>query len=93
MLSSTDTSRDVVTQVAQKKAALLSTVRTAHERLAAATATGRPSDIQGAQHRLQVAVDAARDADAAWGEIGDALGVARGNAYQRHRHRAARDPE
>jgi hypothetical protein len=89
MFSPTDTGRASVKELAQIKAALLTTVRTAHDRLAAATATGRTLDIRRAQHQLQIAVDSARDADVAWGEIGDALGVARGNAYRRHRHRAA----
>lgn len=93
MFSPTDTSRASVRDFAHGKDSLLSVVRTAHNRLATATATGGgTSEVQGgAQHRLQIAVDAARDAGVAWGgEIGDVLGLARGNAYQRYRHRAAR---
>jgi hypothetical protein len=89
MFSPTDTTQARTKEPAQSRASLLSIVRAAHHRLVAANATGGALDIQAAQHQLQIAVDAARDADVAWGEIGDALGLARGNAYQRYRHRAA----
>ena len=36
---------------------------------------------------IQAAVNDARDLDASWQSIGDALGIARGNAYQRFRRR------
>lgn len=42
-----------------------------------------------AERRLRDAVDAARDAGVAWGTIGQKLGIARGNAYQRYRKRPA----
>ena len=38
---------------------------------------------------LQAAIDDARDAGVSWQAIGDALGIARGNAYQRYRRRPA----
>jgi hypothetical protein len=43
--------------------------------------------IESAQRDLQNAVDAARDLDIEWGPIGSALGIARGNAYQRYRRK------
>jgi hypothetical protein len=39
------------------------------------------------EQRVRAAVEAARDAGVAWGRIADALGVRRGNAYQRYRRR------
>ena len=36
---------------------------------------------------LQALVDSARDAGVTWSSIGDVLGLARGNAYQRYRRR------
>jgi hypothetical protein len=45
--------------------------------------------IESAQRDLQNAVDAARDLDIEWGPIGSALGIARGNAYQRYRRKPA----
>lgn len=41
-----------------------------------------------AKHQLQVAVDAAREAGLDWEAIGDAIGLRRGNAYQRFRKRS-----
>ena len=42
-----------------------------------------------AEDGLRDAVDAARSAGIPWGIIGDRLGMARGNAYQRYRKRPA----
>jgi hypothetical protein len=39
--------------------------------------------------QLRAAVCAARQAGIEWGKIGDVLGIARGNAYQRYRREAA----
>ncbi|MCV7424524.1 hypothetical protein H7K45_28675 [Mycobacterium yunnanensis] len=52
----------------------------------AAKERGR-SAVAAADERLRAAVDAAREAGVLWGEIGDTLGMRRGNAYQRFRHR------
>jgi transcriptional/translational regulatory protein YebC/TACO1 len=41
---------------------------------------------------LQAAVDDARDAGVSWQVIGDVLGIARGNAYRRHRRRPHPSP-
>jgi hypothetical protein len=38
------------------------------------------------RRRLHATVADARAADVSWGDIGTALGVPRGNAYQRFRH-------
>ncbi len=45
------------------------------------------SDIEAARDRVQDAVDAARSVGIGWEQIGETLGIARGNAYQRYRHR------
>ena len=47
--------------------------------------------LERAEGTLQAAVDAARGQHVQWGEIGAALGIARGNAYQRYRQRPSRD--
>ena len=44
-------------------------------------------DIEAARERMQDAVDAARSVGIGWEQIGETLGIARGNAYQRYRHR------
>ncbi len=54
---------------------------------AAAKRTRSVALIACAQRELQTAVDAARDLDIGWGQIGSALGIARGNAYQRYRRK------
>jgi hypothetical protein len=41
--------------------------------------------VDQADYQLRAAVDAARKAGVKWGEIGEVLGIARGNAYQRYR--------
>jgi hypothetical protein len=50
----------------------------------------RLADAATSPDRLQRAVDAARDDGVGWSEIGQALGMRRGNAYQRFRRRPAR---
>ena len=45
------------------------------------------SDIETARDSVQDAVDAARSVGIGWEQIGETLGIARGNAYQRYRHR------
>lgn len=45
------------------------------------------SEIEAARDRIQDAVDAARSVGIGWEQIGEILGMARGNAYQRYRHR------
>jgi hypothetical protein len=55
--------------------------------LAAAKRTRSVALIDCAQRDVQSAVDAARDLGVEWGPIGSALGIARGNAYQRYRKR------
>jgi hypothetical protein len=47
---------------------------------------------QRADDQLAAAVSAARDAGLTWGTIANVLGVARGNAYQRYRHRPPQAP-
>jgi hypothetical protein len=49
--------------------------------------TNSAARIAQAERALQAAVDNARDQQVPWGEIGSALGIARGNAYQRYRKR------
>lgn len=51
------------------------------ERIGDAAAKARADD------HLRSSVDRARDVGMAWGRIGDILGIARGNAYQRYRRR------
>jgi len=63
-------------------------VATAGLALAAAKQSGAVGAIDRAQRELQSAVDAARELGAGWGQIGAALGIARGNAYQRFRKRS-----
>jgi hypothetical protein len=56
--------------------------------LAAAAAAADALKTVEARADLQRAVDAARDVGVGWTRIGDTLGIAGGNAYQRHRKRA-----
>jgi hypothetical protein len=44
--------------------------------------------IAAAECALQAAIDAATDDGVTWQTIGDALGIRRGNAYQRFRRRS-----
>lgn len=60
--------------------------------MAAAKRTKSRALVARADRELRIAVDAARELDVEWGEIGTALGIARGNAYQRYRKRPG-DPE
>ena len=69
-------------------AAALDDVATAGRELAAAKQLGALDSLDRAQRELQGAVDAARELGAGWGQIGAALGIARGNAYQRFRKKA-----
>lgn len=65
----------------------LQRIKAAREQLVAAKRTRTPELIEHARRDVQVAVDAARELDVQWGPIGSALGIARGNAYQRYRKR------
>lgn len=58
--------------------------RTALER---ARRQQRRDAVTAAQHQLRAAVEAASDAGVTWMQIGDILGMARGNAYQQYRRR------
>lgn len=69
-------------------AAAMADVATAGRELAAAKQSGAPDSLERIQRELQSAVDAARALGAGWGQIGAALGIARGNAYQRFRKKA-----
>ena len=66
-------------------AAALDDVATAGRELDAAKQAGSVGALDRAQRELQSAVDAARELGAGWGQVGAALGIARGNAYQRFR--------
>ncbi|KQY02970.1 hypothetical protein ASD37_25860 [Mycobacterium sp. Root135] len=69
-------------------AAALEDVAAAGRELAAAKQSGALGSLERIQSELQSAVDAARALGAGWGQIGAALGIARGNAYQRFRKKA-----
>jgi hypothetical protein len=69
-------------------AAAIADVATAGRELAAAKQSGDVGSVDRIQRELQSAVDAARELGAGWGQIGAALGIARGNAYQRFRKKA-----
>lgn len=56
-------------------------------RLADADRQVRETDTPASREQLRSAVDAARDAGVGWTKIGDTLGIASGNAYQRYRRR------
>lgn len=64
---------------------------TAHDdavaRIATAAERMERSDSPGTRAALFEAVEAARVAGIGWTKIGDALGIASGNAYQRYRKR------
>lgn len=70
---------------AARTATALQGIEAAAVGLTAAKRTRSADVIAHAQHELRVAVHAARDLDVQWGSIGSALGIARGNAYQRYR--------
>lgn len=59
--------------------------------LADAARQAEASDTSISRDRLRSAVEAARDAGIGWTKIGDTLGIASGNAYQRYRRRRS-DP-
>jgi hypothetical protein len=59
----------------------------ARDELTIARRSRDESDIEAARDRVQDAVDAARNVGIGWEQIGETLGIARGNAYQRYRHR------
>ena len=60
---------------------------TALSRLADAAREVEYADTPISQEHLRSAVDAARDVGVGWTKIGDTLGIASGNAYQRYRRR------
>ena len=55
--------------------------------LSEATQQVKEADTPTARAQLNAAVDAARVAGIGWTKIGDTLGIASGNAYQRYRRR------
>jgi hypothetical protein len=55
--------------------------------LADAARRVQEADTPMSREQLRSAVDAARDARVGWTKIGDTLGIASGNAYQRYRRR------
>ena len=59
------------------------------ELLAAARQRFEAEDTADSRRDLQRAVDAARDVGVGWTRIGDTLGIASGNAYQRYRKRSS----
>ena len=59
------------------------------ELLAVAAQRVESDDTIGSRHDLRKAVDAARKVGVGWTMIGDVLGIASGNAYQRYRKRPA----
>jgi hypothetical protein len=59
------------------------------ELLAAANQRLESADTADSRRDLHEAVDAARDAGVGWTRIGDTLGIASGNAYQRYRKRSS----
>jgi hypothetical protein len=61
-------------------------------RLADAALAVKHSDTPDSQEHLRSAVDAARDMGIGWTKIGDTLGIASGNAYQRYRKRPEQQP-
>ena len=60
---------------------------TALSRLADAASEVKKADNTASRRQLRSAVDAARDVGVGWTKIGDTLGIASGNAYQRYRKR------
>jgi hypothetical protein len=69
-------------------AAAMDDITAAGRELTAVKKSGALGSVDRAQRELQSAVDAARELGAGWGQIGAALGIARGNAYQRFRKKA-----
>ena len=62
-------------------------VELANDGLVAAKRTRSCALIARAKSEVQRAVNSARDLDVEWGQIGSALGIARGNAYQQYRRK------
>ena len=62
-------------------------IRQAHTVLERARRQRRRDAVRAAQRQLRAAVAAASDAGVTWMQIGEALGMARGNAYQQYRRR------
>ena len=89
-MTNTDTKESAA--IGASTATALQAVRAAGERVKAAKRTRSLPLIARAQDELQRTVDAARDADVEWGRIGSALGIARGNAYQKYRRRGQHAP-
>jgi hypothetical protein len=83
---------DFVDARLRRSAAGLRFVTEAHLDLVAAKHARLAADTATASCRLQEAVDAARDAGTGWTQIGDALGIRRGNAYKRFHKRSASPP-
>lgn len=65
--------------------ALLLRIRDAADELRAAKKAREPGGVAAAKERLHAVVGAARDAGADWTQIGNVLGLRRGNAYQQFR--------
>ena len=59
------------------------------ELLAVAAQEAEAADTEVTRCALRKAVDAARKVGVGWTKIGDVLGIASGNAYQRYRKRPA----
>lgn len=59
------------------------------ESLAAAARDAADAPSAEATARVRQAAEVARDAGVGWTTIGETLGIARGNAYQRYRKRPA----
>ena len=70
--------------------AAMHSITVADRDLTVAKRAGSVTVAEQAQHRLQDAVDVARDLGVEWGPIGTTLGIARGNAYQRFRKKPLR---
>ncbi|WP_173008489.1 STAS domain-containing protein [Mycolicibacterium sp. P1-18] len=64
-------------------------IAAASEVIASVTTTWPVDEIVAAKADLALAVGAARDLAVSWQAVGDALGMRRGNAYQRFRQRPA----
>lgn len=61
------------------------------ERLASAARQATHAPTPESREQVQLAVDAARDVGVGWTRIGDTLGMAGGNAYQKYRKRHSSD--
>lgn len=61
------------------------------ERLASAARQATHTRTPESREQVQLAVDAARDVGVGWTRIGDTLGIAGGNAYQKYRRKHSPD--